>query len=154
MTENSIDIAAERASVVAEARTWLLTPFHHRAAIKGVGVDCAQLLIACYAAVGVVDRPDVGDYAPDWFLHESGAALDRFREWIARFCVEVEEPSPGDIALFRYGRAASHGAIVVDRSTVIHSFRELGVMLGSLDSTHDLFPRLEGFWSLRRWRAA
>jgi cell wall-associated NlpC family hydrolase len=149
---NGVDIAGERAAVVAEARSWLLTPFHHHAAIKGVGVDCAQLLIAVYAATGVVDRPDVAEYSPDWFLHEDGEALERFSDWIRRLCVAVIEPRPGDIALFRYGRAVSHGAIVVDRSTVIHSFRELGVILGSLEPTHDLFPRLAGFWSPRRWR--
>lgn len=144
----------ERAAVVTEAMSWLGTPFHHASAIKGVGVDCAQLLIACYAAVGVVERPDVGEYSPDWFLHEDGRALERFTDWITALCLPVILPEPGDIALFRYGRAVSHGAIVVDRSTVIHSFREFGVILGSLEPTHDLTPRLVGFWSPRRWRAA
>ena len=43
----------ERAAVVAEAKAWLGTPYHHRAKLKGVGVDCAQLPIAIYAAVGL-----------------------------------------------------------------------------------------------------
>ena len=143
------DVARERAAVVTEAMSWVATPFHHAAAIKGVGVDCAQLLIACYASIGV-PRPAVGEYAADWFLHDD-AALDRFERWVQAYCVPAAAPQPGDLALFRYGRAVSHGAIVVNADTVVHSFRELGVVLGSLAPTHDLAPRLAGFWTLRRW---
>ena len=32
-----------RARIVAEAMTWLGTPYHHRGKLKGIGVDCAQL---------------------------------------------------------------------------------------------------------------
>ncbi len=31
--------------VVRTARTWLGTPYHHQGRLKGVGVDCAGLLI-------------------------------------------------------------------------------------------------------------
>src|SRR5690349_11447583 len=37
-----------RARLLDEARTWLLTPWHHNARVRGAGVDCGQLLIACY----------------------------------------------------------------------------------------------------------
>lgn len=149
-------ISAQRAAIVTEAQSWLGTPFHHRAQLKGVGVDCAQLLIACYATIDV-PRPLVGEYAADWFLHEGSDDLTRFERWVAHYCVPTTDPQPGDLALFRYGRAVSHGAIVVDVSgehpVVIHSFRELGVVLGSLAPTHDLYPRLAGYWTLRRWSA-
>ena len=36
----------ERAAVVAEAMTWIGTPWAHMAHLKGVGVDCANLPIA------------------------------------------------------------------------------------------------------------
>ena len=58
-----------RQEIIDEAATWLRTPYHHAAAIKGAGVDCAQILIEVYAAVGLADKPDVGNYAPDWMLH-------------------------------------------------------------------------------------
>lgn len=148
------DSDAERAAVLVEARSWLGTPFHHAASIKGAGVDCAQLLIACFTAAGVAERPVIGAYAPDWFLHDEGLALGRFVRWIQHYCVPVRTAQPGDIALFRYGRAVSHAGIVVDAGTVIHSFRELGVVYGSLAPTHDLFPRLAGYWTPRRWAPA
>ena len=31
--------------IVTEARTWVRTPYHHQARLKGVGVDCAGLVI-------------------------------------------------------------------------------------------------------------
>ena len=34
----------DRAAVVAAAREWIGTPYHHMADIKGVGCDCAMLL--------------------------------------------------------------------------------------------------------------
>ena len=40
-----MSLHASRAAVVAEAIAWLGTPYHHRARIKGVGVDCAQLAL-------------------------------------------------------------------------------------------------------------
>ena len=35
---------ALREAVVTEAKTWIGTPFHHAARIKGAGVDCLMLL--------------------------------------------------------------------------------------------------------------
>lgn len=49
-----MDITAQRQAVVAEAKTWIGTGFHHEARIKGAGVDCAQLLIAVFSACGFV----------------------------------------------------------------------------------------------------
>ena len=34
-----------RTDVVAAAREWLGTPFHHQARLRGVGVDCVGLVI-------------------------------------------------------------------------------------------------------------
>jgi hypothetical protein len=45
---------AMRAAVVKEALTWLGTPYHHHARVKGVGVDCARLLCAVYEASACV----------------------------------------------------------------------------------------------------
>ena len=56
-----IDIDAERAAVVAEARSWLRTPYHHMGRVKCTrdaqgtitdkgGVDCAQSVYLIYRA--------------------------------------------------------------------------------------------------------
>jgi cell wall-associated NlpC family hydrolase len=47
--------ASQRAAVVAEAKTWIGTPYHHAADVKGHGVDCAMLLVRIYGDLGLVE---------------------------------------------------------------------------------------------------
>lgn len=112
-----------RRAIIAEAETWLRTPYHHAAAVKGGGVDCAQILIEVYAAIGMIERPDVGYYPSDWMLHRSE---ERYLAWIEKYCRQVSAPEMGDIALYQYGRCFSHGAIVVDYPRIIHAHRDEG----------------------------
>ena len=44
-------------------------------------------------------------------------------------------PQPADFVVFKFGRAFSHGAIVVNWPAIIHSYIPRGVMLG--DALHD-----------------
>jgi len=150
-----VNIPDERAAIVAEAKTWIGTPFHHGARIKGAGVDCAQLLLACYGDHGPLGPVDVGDYPPDWFLHQD---RERLLEWIHAFCAPVNSDGlqPGDIALFRYGRGVSHASIVLELGppiVVAHSFARLGVTTSEVGPTHHLGSRLVGYYTLKRWRA-
>ena len=62
--------AAERAAVVAAARAWIGTPYHHMADIKGVGVDCAMLLVRVYCDLGLVEPFDPRPYTQDWMMHQ------------------------------------------------------------------------------------
>ena len=50
-----------RAAVCSEARRWIGTPWHHRQRALGAGVDCAHLLIAVYAACGLLIADEVVD---------------------------------------------------------------------------------------------
>jgi cell wall-associated NlpC family hydrolase len=105
-------IEAQRAAVVAEARSWLGTRYHHAADVKGRqgGVDCAMLLVRVYCDLGLVERFDPRPYTRDWFL------LARSRE--------VRTPLEGDIVLFKVGRCFAHAGIVsrADPLTIIHAF--------------------------------
>ncbi len=140
--------AEQRSAVVAEARTWLGTAYHSGARVKGAGVDCAQILIAVYSALGLIDDFDPGYYAPDFMMHRGE---ERYLGWVEKYARKVETPQPGDIALFKFGRCISHGAIVIAWPTIIHAFiREGGVCLS--DGTQgDLTGRLAGFYSV--WSA-
>lgn len=132
-----------RDRVIQEARAWLGTPYHHHAALKGVGVDCAQILIEVYAAAGVVEKIDVGDYPNDWHMHRSE---EKYLWWINRYCTEAKMPQKGDIALFNFGRCASHAGIVVDwPGELLHSYIRQGVVLTSADGA-ELRGRLHSFW--------
>ena len=75
----------ERAAVVAAARSWLGTPYHHAADVRGAGVDCAMLLVRVYCDLGLVEPFDPRPYTRDWFLHRDeerylGFLLARSRE--------------------------------------------------------------------------
>jgi hypothetical protein len=59
----------------------------------------------------------------------------------------VATPEPGDIALFRYGRCISHGAIVLAWPRVIHAVVRQGVVIEDALANVDLVQRLAGFWS-------
>ncbi len=122
-----------RAAVVAEAMTWLGTPHHHRAKKKGVGVDCAQFPLAVYAAVGLVEDFDTGDYPRDWHIHKDE---ERYVPIVERFAREiaVAEVKPGDLLVYKIGRVFSHGAICLAWPRGIHAAINEGmVVLCDLD---------------------
>lgn len=125
-----------RNQIVAEARSWLGTPYHHQAALKGIGCDCIGLLKGIYAAFGgVVDLP--ADYSPSWHVHR---AEERLRDGLRRYGQEVPLLSarPGDILLFGIGKGpAAHGALLIEPEIIIHAYAEAGAVIAS---------RLTGRW--------
>ena len=120
-------MSAKRAAVVAEAESWLGTPYHHMARLKGVGCDCLTLLAAVYEAAGVVPAIEIPFYPPDWHLHRG---VERYMDGLLAYAHEVDAAAPGDVALFRFGRCFSHGAIVVEWPRIIHAWHAAGVVRG------------------------
>ena len=114
--------AQQRAAVIAEARTWLGTPFAHRATVKGAGVDCAQLVRLVYIATGIMPLSvDPGIYASQWHLHRDEERYLAWADWLA---VEVPRPQPGDVAIWKFGRVFSHAGIIIDDEHVLHAFAD------------------------------
>lgn len=122
----------ERQNVVESARLWIATPYHHRAAVLGSGVDCAQLLNQAFAGAGLLSRAlDLGQYNIDWHLHRSE---EKYLEVIEQYCHRVDDcdlplkdradftAQPGDILVFKVGRTYSHGAIVSNWPYIIHAY--------------------------------
>lgn len=99
-----------RAMVVAEARSWLRTPWQHQARMKGVGVDCAGLIIGVARNLGLVPADaDVTDYArkPD------GVSLLRHcRQWM--LLIEPRNARAGDVIVIRFDVDPQHMAILGD----------------------------------------
>lgn len=140
-----------RAAIVAEARTWLGTPYVPCARVKGAGVDCGQLLIGVFHACGLIPNVDPGPYSPDWHLHHSE---ELYLGQVLGHADPVDDPQPGDIALFQFGRCVSHGAIVVAWPHVIHAYRGQGCVLA--DGTKEELAmdnagksRFRGFFRLK-----
>ncbi|HWU74408.1 MAG TPA: NlpC/P60 family protein [Sphingomonas sp.] len=136
-----------RVDVVREALGWEGTPYHHRARLRGVGVDCAMLPAAVYEAVGLIPRVEP-DYSPQWMLHRDE---EQFLGWVTRFAREIPRDlvGPGDLAIWKYGRCYSHAAIVIDLPEVLHAvIRGGGVVRGNADRDEELRSRPVKFFTL------
>ena len=127
-----------RRRVVAEARSWLGTPYHHNQRVKGAGVDCANLPAAVYAAAGVIPEIAAEDYSPQWHLHRD---QERYLGRVLDHAVEFAgPPGPGDFVLWKVGRCYAHGAIVIEWPVIIHAAAGAkAVILG--DALRDPFDR-------------
>ena len=138
--------AVDRSAIVAEALSWVGTPYHHHGRIKGVGVDCAQILIAIYCdALRLAPPIDVGTYSTQWHLHRGEEV---YLDWLATGGAhQVQTPAPGDIAVFRFGRTFSHSAICVADNEFVHAYVELGVIQSRLTEA-PLQGREAQFWSI------
>ena len=131
-------------AVIAEARSWIHTPYHHHARVKGAGVDCAMLLIEVFSRAGAIPDFDPGFYTADWFLHRED---EQYISWLAKYADKVERGAPGDVALYRFGRTASHGGIIVEAGVIVHAYRAAGCV----EAREMLFlaNRLDSFWRVR-----
>lgn len=135
---------SQRAAVIAEALTWVGTPFHHAQAVKGRGVDCVFSLIEWFSRAGVIERFDPRPYAATWFLHRDE---ELFLHGITRYADRLKEgvaPLPADVAIYRFGKCAAHGGLIIDDDFIVHACatarkverRERSAML----------PRLHSYW--------
>jgi NlpC/P60 family putative phage cell wall peptidase len=109
----------QRQRVVEVAKSFISTPYHHMGMIKGVGVDCLTLLAAVFNEAGLIEQPEIPYYPSDWMLHRDA---ERYLEGVMKYCREVPTPQPGDIALWKFGRCFSHGAIVIEWPMIIHAY--------------------------------
>lgn len=138
-----------RDRVAAEGRSWLGTPYAHRQRLKGVGVDCAQLPLAVYAACGLIaEDAEVGAYAAQWHLHRGEELYLGHVERLGGREIAPAEASPGDLLLWRYGRTFSHGAILLNGGQVVHAVRGQGVVLGDLRRDAELSERAVRLFTL------
>jgi len=122
---------AERQRAVSIARSFIGTPYHSGGRKKGIGVDCLTLLAEVYAEAGLIEPVKLPHYAPDFFKHKG---TELYLNGLLKYTAEVDKAEPGDIALWKYGRCFSHGAIVVEWPHIIHAHVGRRVMLESIDA--------------------
>ncbi len=137
-----------RTAIVAEARSWVGTPYHHHARIKGVGVDCAQILLAVYCdALQLVPSLDVGEYSVQWHLHRSE---ELYLAWLTLAGAgRVDVPQPGDIAIYQFGRTYSHSAIHTGAGQVVHAYAGTTQLVIESDQAEEpLASRPVQHWSI------
>lgn len=144
-----------RDQIVTEAYSWLRTPYHHMAMVKGAGIDCAMFPVAVYQALGYLPGFDPRPYPVEWHLHQGDELFLKALEAVG--ARRVEQPQPGDIAMFKYGRTVSHGSIVVtpgkaqggdaEHMKFLHAYIGRGCIESELFED-DYADRLNSFWSI------
>lgn len=133
-----------REAVVAETKTWVGTPYHHYAGVKGVGTDCAFILIKVFASCGLIEDFIPPLYPLDWANHKSE---EMYLSFVDKYAHQVESPLPGDIALYKFGRCVSHAGIIIDDTTIVHALLGVGVTYSGVEEGQ-LEGRLVGYYSI------
>src|SRR3972149_8021753 len=88
-------------AIIAEARSWIGTPYRHQASLKGVGCDCLGLVRGVWRALYGEEPELLPAYAPDWAEASGEESLARAAR---RHLVEIDPKlfEPGAVLLFRY----------------------------------------------------
>lgn len=113
-------IMAEK--IVAEARAWIGTPYHHQASLKGVGCDCLGLIRGVWRALYGEEPEAPPSYTPDWAEARGGETLlDAATRHLQQ--IETADAGAGDVVLFRWRDhlPAKHCAILTGPARMIHA---------------------------------
>jgi len=113
-----------RAQIVQHALSLVGTPWHHRAMLPGVGIDCVRLLEWVAKQTGLLPltwQPPV--YSPQWHLHHNEQVLLDVLTDLGCVAIPFQARQPGDALTFQYGRVASHMAVLVRREPdyIVHA---------------------------------
>jgi len=111
-----------RDEITTAARQWIGTPYHHQAALRGVGADCLGLVRGVWRDLYGEAAEAPPAYTRDW-------AEARGREELVNGAgrhllrVEAEVRRPGDVLVFRLrqGVPAKHAGVLVTEETFVHA---------------------------------
>ena len=142
---------ADPERVVAIARSWLGTPYHDQASLRGVGCDCLGLARGVWREVVGPEPFPIPPYCRD-----SGETGPRevLADGARRMTPEIfpSEAGPGALVLFRMRPCAiaKHVGIMTRLDHFIHAYERLGVIEEPLTASWlrrivyaFLFPRLK-----------
>lgn len=129
-------MTVQRERIVAEARSWIGTPYRHQAAVKGAGTDCLGLIRGVWRATVGSEPEVVPAYTADW-SEPAGREdlLDAGHRWLLGKPVTAMEP--GDVLLFRMrdDAVAKHLGIIAQtlpHRTFVHAYSGHGVVESAL----------------------
>jgi NlpC/P60 family putative phage cell wall peptidase len=127
--------AADPELVIAAALSWLGTPYHDQASVRGIGCDCLGLVRGVWREVVGPEPLALPPYSRDW--GETGP-----REPLAEAARKVMQElpvtavRPGALLLFRMrtGAVAKHCGIVTALDRFVHACERTGVVEVRLDA--------------------
>lgn len=140
-----------RNKIVTEAKSWIGTPYHPNAQVKGAGCSCATFIYAVMLECGLVPEEKIGNYSNDWFLH---IREDIYTKRLMRLLRYTSEPRsavtyrntpilPGSILLLKAAGARynNHGGIVTQWPYLIH---------GIHPDVHEIDASRDPMWMFRQ----
>lgn len=116
-------LACLREAIVASARSYLDTPFEHQGRLKGVGIDCAGLVIGVARELGLEHR-DVDGYGR---IPSGGELVRELERQLER--VPLSSVVLGDVLVLRIQHDPQHLAIVsgTDPLAMVHACQSRGL---------------------------
>lgn len=111
-----------RTHAIAIARTWIGTPYHHQASLKGAGCDCVGLIRGIYREL-LGTTPDVpAVYTRDW-AEASGEETLLAAARLHLVEIDARNARPGDVLVFRYRAhaVAKHAGLISGPTRMIHA---------------------------------
>lgn len=119
-----------QSDIIASAREWIGTPFVHQGRKKGIGVDCAGVVVGIardnHLAEGFVDPTD---YPANPTNRQIEDILDT---WMDR--VKPQDVQPGDVLFFRYAKLPQHMGVLTEKGTFVHAYKQ---GFGVVEVTYD-----------------
>ena len=123
--------ARERLRTLIES--WVGTPFHAFAALKGVGVDCVHLAAEIYREAGHLEGYRFPVYTLDAGQHAGRSVLLEWLDACPKFQRIEAGGEVGDLFCFRLGRCAHHLGIGLGGTRFVHALIRRRVRYGQLD---------------------
>jgi NlpC/P60 family putative phage cell wall peptidase len=119
-----------REAIVVAARSWLGTPYHHQASLKGVGSDCLGLIRGIWRELFGPEPETMPAYTRDW---GNATGSETLLAAAARHLVMLDVMGAaglGDVLVFRMRDqgVAKHAGILTGPSRLVHAQEGLGVI--------------------------
>jgi NlpC/P60 family putative phage cell wall peptidase len=112
-------------AVVAAARRWIGTPYHHQASVRGIGADCLGLIRGVWRDLYGEEAERPPGYSRDWGEASGEETLIRaaLRHLVAQ---DKASAGPGDVLIFRMraGAIAKHAAVLATPATMVHAMED------------------------------
>jgi len=125
-----------RAQVVECARSYVGTPWHHLARVKGPqgGVDCAGLIICIAEELKLIEK---SVEVPNYSKYPDGTLLPTCTKYM--HAILSHTARPGDVLVFAFDVDPHHMGIVAEfdgQPTVIHSYAQARMVVeNNIDPT-------------------
>ena len=132
------------------ARSWIGTPFHPHASVRGAGVDCVHLLGSIYVETGLLETFTFPKYALDGGSHSDSSLIIEWLKLSRHFQSLGPKPEAiliGDLLIFSLGKSAWHVGtyLGVPAGTFVHALETAGVVTSSY-LEHPWGRRLTGLY--------